>query len=303
MRRWILILLSLGILLISGCFSSGSSTSSSSYMSGTEGITMQFVQNNPPSVIYLDRSFAEDTPVEVEAFNRGTSPAGSIETFFTGFDEAIVSIPDLSGIDFSSQDSYKTRYNPEGGYSADSSQISVQDLGNADTYEFNLKLVYCYNYVSRVAVGICVDPNPNRVNKDDACTPGTVSTNGQGAPIGVSGIEQTPMPGNVRLKINVKHYGQGEVLRSNAQCKGIPLREDEDYVEFSVPTLAGISGSCTTQSPLKLRNGQASIICNFPLERDESSYDTILEMEIFNYKIKDSIQKSIKIINEEDTLI
>jgi len=294
------IILMCSMLILSGCFSSGSSTSSSTYMSGTEGIKMSFVTNNPPSTVYYDRTYAEDTVIEVEAFNKGTSPANNVETFFTGFDENIVNVGNID-INFGGADAYRTRYNPEGGYDADSTELSVGELGNSDVYEFNLKLVYCYDYLTRAAVQLCVDPNPNRINKDDACTPGSVSTSGQGAPIGVSGVEMESMPGNVRLKINVKHYGQGEVLRSSAPCEGIALREDEDYVTFTNPTLGGISGQCITESPIKLRNGVGSIICNFPLERDESAYKTILEMDIEDYKIKDSIQKNIKIINEEDT--
>jgi hypothetical protein len=252
-------------LFITGC-SFGSTTSDSSYMTGKSGVSMQFLPNNPPSTIYLNNNFAEDTPIVVEAFNRGTSPAGNIQAFFVGFDDNLVTVNDLN-FDLSSDGDYKTRYNPEGGFDEQETELRVNDLGNADTYEFNLKLVYCYDYVTRAAVQVCVDPNPNRVNKDDACTPSSVSTSGQGAPIGITSIDQEAMPGNVRLKINVQHYGQGKVLRSGAQCEGVPLRADENYVTFSEPTLAGNTGTCVTTSPLKLRNGQGTIICNFPLDR------------------------------------
>jgi len=270
-------------------------------MSGKEGITMSFVTNNPPSVIYLDSSYSEDTPVEVEAFNKGTSPSNDIEAFFVGFDENIISISDLN-FDLSGTNDYKTRYNVEGGYDADSTSIRVGDLGNSDTYQFNLKLVYCYEYRTRAGVQVCVDPNPNRVNKDDACTPGSVSTSGQGAPIGIDSVEVESMPGNVRLKMNIKSYTSGKVIKNSAQCKGVILRDDEDYVEFTTPTLGGTSGNCVTESPVRLRNGQASIICNFGLDNDESAYSTILEMDLYGYKIKDSIQKSVNIINEDDIL-
>lgn len=296
----ILILMSL-VLFLSGCLSSGGSSSAHSYMSGTDGISMSFVYNNPPDIVYLDDTYSEDTPIEIEAFNRGTSPSSNVETFFVGFDDNIISIPNVN-IDFSGNEEYKTRYNPEGGYDADSTTMSVGDLGNTDTYQFNLKLMYCYDYDTIAGVQLCVDPNPNRENKDDACTPSSVSTNGQGAPIGIESVDMESMPGNVRLKINVKHYGQGVVLKSSAQCRGISLNEDEDYIEFTNPTLGGISGNCITDSPLKLRNGKGSLICNFPLDSSESSYSTILELELYNYKIKDSVQKTINIINEDNTI-
>lgn len=285
------------LMLLNGCFSGGS-TSSDSYMSGTEGLTMQFVESNPPSVIYVDNAYTEETPIEIEAFNRGTMPATPIETFFTGYDESLVSITDLSVFDFSAEDMHRTRYNPEGGYDVKSSSIVVQELGNTDVYDFNLKMIYCYSYETKVAVQICVDPNPNRVNKDDACTPASVSTNGQGAPIGISGIEIESMPGNVRLKMTVRHYGQGLVLEGDAQCRGVPQRSDENYVAFEIPRLGGITGTCATESPVKLRNGEANIICNFALDPERSSYSTILEMELNNYKIKDSIEKNIKIVSD-----
>jgi hypothetical protein len=294
-----ILLIMLGFLFIlSGC--SVGTTSDSSYMTGTQGITMSFVTNNPPTTVYFDRVYGEDVSIEVEAFNIGTSPSNNVETFFTGYDPSIVSVGNIN-IAFTGGEAYKTRYNPEGGYAIDGTELRVGDLGNSDTYNFNLRLVYCYTYETRVAVQLCVDPNPHRVNRDDACTPSTVSTNGQGAPIGVSSVEVESMPRNVRLKINVKHYGQGNVLKASANCEGIPLREEEDYVAFTSPKLGGMTGTCVTQSPIKLRNGQASIICNFPLDSDRGAYTTILEFELKDYKIKDSIQRSIKIINEQDT--
>jgi hypothetical protein len=298
MKKTIFIIALIGLIFIlSGC--SMNTTSTSSYMAGTEGIRMTFVHNNPPSTVYFDRTYAEDINVEIEAFNRGVSSSQRVETFFTGFDSSIVNIGNIN-IEFSGPDSYKTRYNPDGGYSIDGTQLRVGDLGNVDTYDFNLKLVYCYTYETKVGIQLCVDPNPHRSNKDDACTPNTVSTDGQGAPIGVSSVELESMPQNVRLKINVRHYGQGNVLKSSARCEGIPLREEEDYISFTQPRLGGIAGNCVTQSPIKLRNGQASIICNFPLDSDKGAYTSILELELRDYKIKDSIQKNIKIINEQD---
>ncbi|MFT4297638.1 MAG: hypothetical protein ACMXX5_00420 [Candidatus Woesearchaeota archaeon] len=290
-------LLIIGLLSISGCISSGPSTSS--YMTGTQGVTMSFVTNNPPSTVYYDRSYAEDVSIEVEAFNRGTSPVRNVETFFAGYDPSIVDIGNVD-ISFSGPSAYRTRYNPEGGYDIGETHLRVGDLGNADTYDINLKFVYCYDYETRVGVQLCVDPNPHRTNREDSCTPATVSTQGQGAPIGVSSVEIESMPGNTRLKINIRHYGQGNVLRSSARCEGIPLREEEDYITFTTPRLGGITGNCITDTnTLKLRNGQASIICNFPLDTNRAAYRTILEFEIRDYKIKDSIQRSIKIINEE----
>lgn len=292
-------------MLLSGCFASNSSSSSGTYMSGKDGITVSFLANNPPSTIYYSGT-SDTTPIEIEALNKGTSESSSVKAFFTGFDKSIIELSeDLSGIDFSGDESHRTRYNPEGGYDAVSADMSVSDMQNADTYEFNLKLVYCYDYETSVAIPICVDPEPNKNTREDACVPSSVSTNGQGAPVGVSGVEVTSMPDNVRLKITISHYGQGEVLKSGTECKGAPDREDEGIVDFVTPTLGqDIQGDCVNEdNEVKLRNGQASIVCNFDLSgvSSDSAFKTILNMELNGYQIKDSIQKSIKIINEQTT--
>jgi hypothetical protein len=298
----------LGIMIIiflfalNGCSGGDRRNDPSSYMTGTEGVSISFVTNNPPSNVWVDNTNSEEIPIEIEAFNRGTYAAGNIEMSLVGFDQSIVSADGFSGISFDGTDGYKTRYNPEGGYDSDSANMNIVNMQDSDTYQFTLKLVYCYDYETTAAIQICVDPNPNKEARDDACVASTsVSTSGQGAPIGISSIEAEPMPGNVRLKINVKHYGQGQVLKGGTQCEGVPNREDENYVEFTTtPTLGDITGTCITESPVKLRSGQASIICNFPLDKEKSAYKTILNMKLFDYRIKDTVQKDIRIINEQN---
>ncbi|MFT4343156.1 MAG: hypothetical protein ACMXYE_00240 [Candidatus Woesearchaeota archaeon] len=283
--------------VLSACTPSGQQTTQT-HMSGTEGITLSFVGNSPPPIIYVDDRGDDRVSIDIEARNRGTSPS-NVEVFFSGFDERIVDVQSISGFDFSSEVDYRTRFNPVGGYREVSTTLNVRDLGTSSAYEFPLRVIYCYDYETVAAVQLCVDPNPHRRNTADACTPSSVNTNGQGAPVGISSVEQESMPGRVRLKINVQHYGQGQVLTQNAECRGIPARSEEDYIAFSPPTLGGIPGDCPTQNPVKLQNGRANIICNFDLpDADAPSYMTLLEMRLEDYKIKDSIQRNIRIINE-----
>lgn len=288
------------VFILAGCGSSISSRDN--YMSGTEGIRMNFVGQNPPHTIYVDSRFNEPYDVIIEAHNRGTSPSNNIETFFTGFDDRIVHVSSLPSFSFTREGDYRSRFNPEGGYDEGSAQLSIRDLGAIDTYEFPLRLVYCYEYETHASIQLCVDPNPHRRSSDDACIPASVGTSGQGAPIGISRVEMENMPGRVRLKLTVQHYGQGEVLSTSAQCRGIPARAEEDVVQFSRPVLGGIQGDCTPDREIKLRDGRGTIICTFELpDPEQAAYETVLQVELFNYMIKNSVQRNIKIINEDST--
>jgi len=297
------LILALVFLLLAGCSSGSRDRGDDNYLSGTQGIELSFIGQSPPSIVYVDENINDDIPIELEARNLGTSISPRVEIFFTGYDERVVDISQPADVDFSDDFDRRTRFNPEGGYADSYAEMRVRDLGNVDNYEFPLKVVYCYDYETIAAVQLCVDPNPNRGSQDDACTPSSVSTSGQGAPIGISSIEQENMPGRVRLKINVQHYGQGEILTSDAQCRGIPARSEQNYVEFTTPVLGGIGGipgQCSSDdNRINLRSGKGTIICTFELpDIDQGSYETILEMQLYNYKIKDSIQRNIKVINE-----
>lgn len=298
----ILIILSLFLFLSSCSYSAMGSSSSEGGLSGKQGVVLQYVPNNPPSTIY----YGDDSMYEIgiEGFNRGIQKT-DIEAHMVGFDSSLVEVSPVEFAIAFDDDEKKTRWNPEGGYGIPDGDITLKptnELEKVDTYNFDLKTVYCYTYYTEAYIPICIDPSPNKHTKEDGCTPGTVSTNGQGAPVSIDSVDVEPMPGKARLKINIKQHGSGTVYESShTTCAGEIKRQFQDIVTVASGkiTVGGVECKRVSEKDtVKLRGGSGTIICTADFtDKEASAYKTILHLQL-EYKIKDVISKNINIINE-----
>jgi hypothetical protein len=289
------------LIALSGCGSGDGKTVNTKVQSGKEGVSINFLTNVPPSIIYVGKDISQnEIPVELEVYNKGTSKT-NVEIIYHGFDEKVISA-EPEKVTFDQEDSYKTRYSPQGGYDTVSSKLSIRQM-TSDSYTFPLKVTFCYNYDIRAGIPICVDPTPEAKIRGDSCVPSKVTTDGQGGPVGIDSIESEPMPGKVRLKIMIKDYSKAEIASPNTlnACQGEISRENLDFVKVTDIRLGDKQAeSCNTvEDKIRLRNSVGELICTFIFTDDVSySYKTIFDARL-EYVVKDSTEKNIKIINED----
>ena len=283
--------------------------------SGTEGIVINFLENNPQSN-YLVSDENEHISVILEVRNKGSYPQDNDENilsrgqiYISGFDDDIIDMEDtskrldrefLQGV---------SNINPEGGF--DTVEFEGSILANElviDKYESTILATLCYPYVTKASPSICIDPFPFDDKQKKVCKIGSLTLSSQGAPIAITSIDQEASSSKIQFKIGLKNVGGGDVIRISGdtleRCnpsEGEALeREDFDRVELRRAT-AGFTelrcGPFDESNHIRLFNGEGFIICTLDsssYQDTKSAYTTPLNLE-FRYGYRTTISNPIKI--------
>lgn len=169
---------------------------------GTSGLELDFMQESPPSEVYLGDLFQ----VTVELANKGAYDIkggilvlGTDEHLYvrtSNFQDGFENF-DLTG---------RSLYDPVGGIDRKTIQIEASKLDpQSETITTNIAVTVCYPYKTEATATVCVDPDifgDRQLEK--SCTPTTIGMGikthegqelpaGQGAPIAITRIEQRMM--------------------------------------------------------------------------------------------------------------
>ncbi|MEK6822934.1 MAG: hypothetical protein AABY13_03815 [Nanoarchaeota archaeon] len=294
------------LLLLAACQGRGTETRSTNYRTGTEGIQFMFASNLPPSRIYDDQKL--DVLVELE--NRGATGVGGAgdRLYLSGFDPQIITgisaigeqIPAMNG---------KSQYGPGDKTFVTFTGTPVSLFGlNIDKYSPRLQLTACYSYDTIATANVCIDPEPeSRAVRDKVCTPTSVGTGSQGAPVSVSSVNVEASPTTTRFDITIQNSGRGKPFRSSLQylqkCSpfdptGLQYNEI-DYVELVDVAVAGtsIKNNCrpNDQGHVRLAGGSAHLYCQFDHIPGTSAYTTPLTVTL-RYGYREILQRELTIV-------
>jgi len=299
--------------IISGCGKLGGQGSSKSSGTGTDGITINFLENNPQDRFIVGD---EEEPISIilELRNKGSYPKDNDinelnrgQVYISGFDTDIISmetaskrlnrdfLPGISDI------------NPEGSFDTAEFKGSIfADNIVVDKYEPTILATICYPYITKASPNVCIDPFPFDEKQKKVCNIGSQTLSSQGAPIAVTKIEQEASSNKIRFKISLKNVGGGDIIKINALEKCNPSqterleRNDFDRVELRRATVGFTELRCAPfdeGNQIRFVNGEGSIICTIDSDSYDdvnSAYTTLLNMEI-RYGYRTTISKSIKI--------
>ena len=277
------------------------------FRTGTQGIAVTFVQNLPPPKLFDREPFVAMIQIE----NKGTGHVGSAldRIYLSGFDNTIITgintfgeqVPALEG---------RGPFLPQGGIDTVTFRGTIQSLSGKriDKYTPTILATACYNYETVASAQVCIDPNPYApVSVQRVCTPTTVGTGSQGAPIAVTRVEVEPSPGKTRFRIAIQNVGGGDVFRFGPKymdsCSPYNpgLGFDEiDFIQVGDVTVSDVSirESCKPIDPqtghVRLSGGQATLFCEFTSMREQSPYLTPLNI-ILRYGYRQSVARPIEI--------
>ena len=277
------------------------------FRSGSQGIYMTFVPNLPPPKVF-DR---EPLNVMVQVENRGTAPLGSAgldRVYLSGFDNTIITGIPIDGVDVPMMEG-RGPYMPQGGIDTVNFKGIIQPLTarHIDKYQPTLLVTACYHYETIASAQVCIDPNPYAPTSTvKVCTPSTVGTGSQGAPVAVTSVEVVPSPEKTRFKISISNVGGGDVFRSGARylnsCSpyvgGLGFNEI-DFIRVADVMISGqsIRESCKPldrDGHIRLTSGQAQLFCEFNAPPGQSAFLTPLEI-LLDYGYRSSISRLIDI--------
>ena len=294
MKKTLLIVVILTIFL-NGCIGLTQTDTSNqqSWRTGTQGIVMSFVPNNPPSEVVS----TSDVNVIVKTANKGANTATNLRFYLTGYDDSI-----LSGLISPvkhppSTLEGKTRFNPEGSQETFvewTSGINMASLTATDSFEQTVVVTACYRYETYAEPQICIDPTQFDVIGPSKCD---FDINGlgssQGGPIAITKVEKKLTTDQIFLEIEFQNKGGGNPFVSG-NC--LNLKHDEiDKIKIENVGKSGLSFSCNP-SEVRLVNNKGFTICtsnNMPGSRVE----TPLPIKVW-YNYRDTLpKKEITIVN------
>lgn len=267
---------------------------------GTEGLVMQFLQDQPPMKVYTQSPLT----FLVEVRNKGTYPVSNAIFYLTGFDPGLlrglpVSYPLTSPLEGKSQ------FNPEGGYTTIEFSTSTVNLpASMPNYKPTFMLTACYPYQTIATPLVCVDSNPLDQTSDKACRVQNVySTGSQGAPLMVQSIESEARPKGMFFRIHVANTagateqasGTPFSLSSLGACPGGLQYSELNNIQYEV-FLSGQPLECEPRGNIRLVNEKGTIFCKYMNMQQIPAYQTPLEVRLI-YGYKSSISKVVEIEN------
>ncbi len=294
----------LTLFFITGCGSfqggrDGPPVSAEFVATGSEGIVMQFVQDQPPNKVYTQSGLT----FLVEVRNRGTYTVPNGMIYMTGFDPNIIFFDRVSAP--IQQLEGKSPYNPEGGYTTlDFSSNNLVLPANMPNYKPTFMATACYPYQTIATPLICVDPNPLDTATDKACRVQKVySTGSQGAPVAVQSVEAEARPNGMFFRIHIAntHGGTQQAsgtvfdMASMQACPGGLQYRDLNQLEYMV-SISGQPLDCDPKGKLRLVNDQAVIFCKYENIPQIPAYQTPIEIGL-SYGYKSSISKIVEVEN------
>ena len=285
-------------IFINGCITQTDTSNQQSWRTGTQGIVMSFVPNNPPSEVVS----SSDVLVYVEYSNKGASEAEGLTFHLTGFDDSILTR--LGSADRTPPNPLpgKTRYNPEGSQEHIikwTSGISMQSLSETDSFKQAVVVTACYGYRTEAYPQICVDPTQFDVIGPSECDYSVKDLGAsQGAPIVVTKVEKKMSTDKIFLEIEFQNKGSG-----NPYVKGSCLRLEYNQIDkINIVDEKVGSGryifNCNP-STVRLVNNKGFTICETVDGFDMP--ETLSEIQVpikISYKYRDSLpKKEITIVN------
>ncbi len=216
---------------------------------GTEGMKIRFMPNNPPATVYVGDSsnLQNKIDIAIELVNKGVYPqpeeskAMNGKLYLSGYDKNIIDLAQPS-YDLSKSTSLfgKTLINFEGGTEVVTftPQVKLENL-KVDKYEPIFLATLCYEYKTIAGPSVCIDPDPYpTIKQKKVCEVKDTTLTSQGAPIAVTKIEEKALSEKTQFMITVKNVGAGDVLRfidtpqaqgASAQQSGNPIDKCDPY--------------------------------------------------------------------------
>lgn len=276
-----------------------SETMGESVYKGLRGLTMNFIKNNPPRILYTTSPLS----MIIELKNEGASNIAGGKLVIGGLDPAIIKL-DKTLQTFNVEG--RSKFNTVGGYqTVDFNSQAISLPGRTDVYRPTIMVSACYEYQTKAAPLVCIDPDPYSILEKEACEVRNVALGGgQGAPVYVSKVEEEAIPNNVNFKIYVANQpGVGVVIDKSGysmnNCPNSLQPSDLDTVEYAVSMPGVTGGTCqpkmSGQSKIKLANNQGVIFCTFPVSSTgKAAYQTVLNIDL-SYGYLSQISQQIEI--------
>ncbi len=304
MNRYLLAIFAIVLMVFTtgaGCQQSSSGISSGSFLGGTQGLAMQFMEGAPPLTVYDQGNFPFSVQVKVENVGEHDVASGEYVLSVQGVDPGEFGNPTMS---VAGSDPLEGKEKDSEG-NVIPGGITYVDFGSWDytgsvtgTTTYTLRVDNCYKYGSRAIAMLCVkedllDTEPNAICRVNEAKP----VSNAGSPIQITGLTESAMGNNrISFSFKVSHRGAGAISIPQA---GAPTCSDalteENVVNVRVETgiggtldcsgLDGASGSGMDSGDVQLFEGLRTIRCTQDIPAFPNDFEKAVNVYAgFEYK-------------------
>lgn len=282
--RYLVIVMILGSLLLSGCAGSDEKALQYNFKQGITELDISFLENAPPREIYPESEFKFVVQLDNQAAYDATDGVVKI----IGLDERYFQVVPLEeGFD---QIMGRSLTTPAGErHFLELRGYAGRLLEGAAYYDGHFFLITKYNSKVEFTDTVCINPNLYEVY-DAGCTQESQkSYRGQGAPLAVTKVETIITPGGgsaVEYRFHLRNSGQGAIRFINLQ--GAKLGGEQLFCKFQ-----GKQGD-ERHVELDAEKQETVLICKKPL-RDVNSYTTTLHLDLsYDYEVRQEHTLTLK---------
>ena len=283
------------LIFVVGCTSAGQ-IKDYNIRSGSTGVTMKFLDQSPPPVIYAKSPSA----MTFELANLG---ATSIEEGYVSFatEEDIVHVQGDRIRPFGLQG--KSPGYPAGDQMLLTAQLQVNALPpQTTTLTTSMGLNVCYPYQTVASANVCVDTDVVGRTAKKPCTPSPVSLSSQGGPVAVTRIEPTLIPQEktvaVQVLITINNVGNGQLYAQDKSLEACSAQSTGAAWNTAVVTamLADNQLVCNDNKPVLFTNKAATVRCELPggMPKTAGTYTTTMTVQV-DYGYTSSITKQVQV--------
>ncbi len=252
-KKLILIMGILSLMLLAGCEGGKRNVSITDVdiRKGFNGLSMQFLQNAPPSSVFTETGF----PIVIDLKNNGASDIKDGKGILvigleTNYAE-LVNEQDKNGIRFGL--SGKSIYSPEGDKDVREIDARAKRIGEqSETFTSRVSATACYPYETVFGTSVCIDTDVYGARKGQkACAVQDLKFDkGQGAPVAVAKVESRMLTGtdeNIvkpHFIIYIENKGNGQVIDPKEEIISKACTKSSlEYKDFnSIQIKASLSG-------------------------------------------------------------
>ena len=317
-KTMILAIIMTTVLFLSGCGggSSGVGPSSTPFVGGSNGLSIEFIEGAPPERV-LDSGKQEFT-IGIQIENMGESEVkendGYIEIsgvqpeeFSLSESEFKQNLPD----DIDPVRKYSDTVVKGGVFTVTFEGLNYEDdlPGN---WEPRIRANLCYNYETNATTAICVKKDMMRrsTNKDVCELNGEKDVFNSGAPIQITNVKEIPTgEDKLQLTFDVSHVGapNDRFYKVDTDCDDDVTNMDRDKVYFEISTdingnkadCSGLEEGTGNAGYIKLRNGVTqTVVCNFNVGDVNLDFEKLINVKL-GYRYYQFIEKNILIEDVE----
>lgn len=309
MNKKTLIIASIVMVFIMACGGGDDNSSSTggklnTFLGGTSGLSVEFVENSPPSEVFDGGSDPFDIELVLKNQGETTIDGKTVKITLGGISPAAFGKSEkefiVEGLNFDIEATYKdyqgnTYQGVEEYYLFPNLRYTGTLLGNQ---EFPIWLEVCYNYETRGKALGCILPNPRSTDPGPCVVDEEKPVESSGSPVQVTKfIEQPAGSDTVKYLFTIEHKGTGTIYAPYSRC---PKDNDEQkyVIRYEVKSqnsdlsCSGSSGANGKAGEFKLRPGQEYVLRCTQVKKSDIPQTDEIEL-YFDYDYKQTISESI----------